>query len=730
MIRNGVQWTCERPQMRLRRRCARWRPKLPLVLALLSALAAGVTAISEAAGTALAAGAETLIASGGTTYAPFHYTVDGEPTGFDVDLIRAVARTAGLDIKVELAPWSEARAAMDSGLVQIHVGMTISRDREQTYHFASPHLSQHYRIFVRRGTPGIHCEADLAGKRLIVQSLGVMARYVVDKGYTAEPLTAANAEEALRMLAAGEGDACLMSELRGLHVISETGLTGISRVGEPVYQTFHSFAVTPGRADLVPRLNQGLAILKASGEYDRIYDRWFGVLERDRLSTWDVVAYAGWVVLPLLFAFLLATLWSWTLRRQVMRQTVELRRTSDLAEAASLAKSQFLANMSHEIRTPLNGVLGMSQILMSTALDAEQKDHVETIRKSGEALQAIITDILDFSRIEAGARTLESISFRPAMLFSDALDIVRLAAAGKGLELRVTGLAELPSNLTGDPTVLRQVLLNLLNNAVKFTADGFVELAVQATAAGPDHTALEIAVIDTGIGVPADRRAGLFDAFTQADPSTTRRFGGTGLGLAICRELVGLMGGDIHYEPRNGGGSVFRVQILMTGACTPPMSDLPDEPASEPATLAAPAAPRDLGEISILLVEDNDLNQRVMALLMKRYGLDMTLARNGQEALDICAGRRFDIILMDCQMPVMDGFVATATLRAREAGGPHTPIIALTAGAFATDREKCLSAGMDDFLTKPVDAGLLLETICTWTGSGAPTDPIDLIAAV
>ncbi len=648
--------------------------------------------------------AETVIASGGDTYSPFHYVENGEATGFDVELLQAISRTTNIDLEIRLAPWREAREGLADGSVQVHVGMTISPEREQEFRFATPHLSQHYKIFVRRDTDDISGEEDLGGKRLIVQREGVMSRYVVSQGYTDKPLLATNAEEALRMLATGQGDACLMSELRGLHVIRTLGLKNLERVGDPVYQTFYGYAVAPSHEELVPRLNQGLTILKESGEYDAIYDKWFGVLQADRLSTWDYLKYAGWVIVPLLFAFLVASLWSWTLRRQVVRQTRDLRQARDQAEAASEAKSRFLATMSHEIRTPLNGVLGMSQILMTSGLNEDQADQVNTISKSAEALQEIITDILDFSRIEAGERALEIIDFRPRQLIADTFDIIRPAAESKGLELRLQGSNDLPTAVTGDPTALRQILLNLLGNAVKFTDTGFVQLKVRTARLNDTTYTLEIEVEDTGIGLPEDVGAELFEAFTQADTSTTRRFGGTGLGLAICKNLLGLMGSRIGIRARDGGGTVFHFKLEL-GAAKTVIGDRDETVVEGKSNGWDPAGLR------VLLVEDNVLNQRVMKLLLKKFGIKMTLATDGQEALDICANANFDAILMDCQMPRVDGFEATRQLREREGDGPRTPIIALTAGAFETDRERCLTSGMDDYLTKPVDGKRLLQVL-------------------
>ncbi len=730
------------------------RRRLVRSVVLCAFLLGGVLVLTGADDQALAAG-ETLHASGGQGYSPYHFVREGESMGFDVDLLRAVARAAGLDVEIELLPWQEARVGMAGGTIQVHVGMTISAERRNLFNFTTPHLSQQYRIFVRDGNRSIRSEGDLQGRLLVVQRDGVMANYVVDKGFTVEPLEVDSALEALRLVSEGKAEACLMSELRGLHVAREGGLKNLHRVGEPVYQTSYSFAVTADRPDLVPRLNQGLAIVKASGEYDRIYDQWFGVLEDRRPAFREVLRYAAWVILPLLALALLSLLWTWSLRRQVLRQTVDLAEARDAAEAASQAKSRFLTTMSHEVRTPLNAVLGMAQVLESSDLTPDQRDGVETIISSGVALEGVLSGILEFSSIEAGKRRLKEDEFSPAQLFHDTVNMVRWAAGEKGLEVRLEGLENLPGRLIGDAEALRQVMLNLLGNAVKFTEKGWVCLGLKAEQADDHSTLLTVTVQDTGIGISPQDAERLFEAFTQSDSSDTRRFGGMGLGLAICTSLVRLMGGRLSVQPGPEGGSEFRLQVrlrraagshepapvegsgsIRDAASSQEIASVQESPAGrKPAKASVPRpAPRKQqlemagGEqwspdgLRVLLVEDNPLNQRMMCLLLEQEGVTIELAANGQEALDVWSPGAFDAIIMDCQMPVMDGFQATVELRQREEGHQRVPIIALTAGALESDRDRCLAVGMDDFLTKPVDGSLLFTTLHRWC-SGAATQP-------
>jgi signal transduction histidine kinase/ActR/RegA family two-component response regulator len=631
-----------------------------------------------------------LIYAGDIAAPPMEFIDEqGRPAGIHIDLIKALEQQLGVPITITMMPRAQATAAAQTGRAHL---TTINRfeSREKQFDFLAQTVRTRLSVLLYSDVRRVTGLNDLAGLRITA----------APGSYTHELLLKLPPSQRPELILVGDRDeAAQIWADRGADGMAGSG-SALARLARQQRQTdfvevpfetiIMNFATRQGCGDHMASIRTAMQTLRDQGVVDVARERWANPGDG---SLWRSIRWFAGGALILIVAVLG---WNRTLRRQVRERTHAVsealaaqQRLTTQAESATRAKSAFLATMSHEIRTPLNAVIGTASLLEQTALTSEQHELVDVIKKGGDSLLSVVSDVLDFSKIEADKLELDSQPFDVRSLMSDTVALVQRSAAAKGLQVQAEIDRDFPKWVQGDINRLRQVLLNLLSNATKFTERGRIGFAASAQPLDDDdaRVTLTITVSDTGVGIPEDRLLRVFEPFTQADSSTTRRFGGTGLGLAISQHLIRLMGGTLRMTSTVGEGSTFTITLPVA---------LAPAPAVTPRLFSSAGQ---WGHLHVLLAEDNPVNMLVQKKILTKLGVGFDVAIDGREAVALASANRYDMILLDLQMPVMDGLQAATAMRQR---GMQTWLVAVTADVTTETRIACVESGFNDFISKPL----------------------------
>jgi len=631
---------------------------------------------------------------------PPYYFPDphGNPTGPAVEIVKAAAKSQSIPLRWVFSAQGSERS-LTSGAVDLWPVFADLPERRKTFQVSIPWAKISYELIFPESAPIPDKEHVQRKKLAVATRLGSDARMAGQFLNGARVVPKSTVAEVLAAVCSGEVQAGLLSAnpFADSHTpVCPVGPLGIRVIEGADFSMGVGASRSNGRAvRAAGRLAPEIGRMAADGRLSSIDFHWN---TKVAIETAAIFAYRRARLYSIVFLIALAVLA--TMLAGLILVARRLRVARREAEVASRAKSCFLANMSHEIRTPLNGVIGLSRLLEGMPIPAEALEMVRMIRSSGDALLRVINDVLDFSKVEAGKMDLEVAPFHLHRCLEESLWLFRATANEKGLRLGCRLAPELPMYVAGDDTRLRQVVLNLISNALKFTSSGEVVLSAGVERRDETSCCIAIEVRDTGIGIASDQLPRLFSSFNQADASISRRFGGTGLGLAISKRLVELMGGTIAVESKPGEGTRFRFTVPLGNA---------QEPAAPLAALP-PAVYAD-NQLSVLVAEDNVVNQKVVLMLLKKLGVQADLVADGAQAIEAVMGNHYDLVLMDVQMPEVDGLTATREIRRRLPSGRQPVIFGLTAHATTEYRDICLGAGMNGYLTKPLEPRKLRELI-------------------
>ncbi|HBI38409.1 MAG: hypothetical protein A2015_15965 [Spirochaetes bacterium GWF1_31_7] len=663
-------------------------------------------------------------------YPPFSVTSSGYADGFSVDLLEAVANVMNLKIDFKIDQWEIIKNKLIEGKLDVLPLVGRTDERERDFDFTIPYIVMNGNIFIRNNNDSIKTELDLQGKEIIVMEGDNSHEYALKMNFTDTLILTKTYSDAFKLLNSGKHDAILAQGIVGMKIISDLKLKDIkplsqidrdslspSKINLSGFEQKFCFAVKEGDKELLSKLNEGLIIIYNNGSYNKIFDKWFPFLKDNRISPLQFFYYLIGIVIPLIIILLLFALIytkneiikkTHALVNEISQKEIiqnELIRAKEIAEKNSKAKSEFLSNISHELRTPLNGILGFTDILYEQENDPSKKEYLKIVKSSGDHLLTIINDVLDLSKIEAGMLKISYKEFDIKTLLNWLSSLFQESFKINNNTFKIINNSQ-SEILIGDELRVKQILTNLISNSNKFTTNGTICIEINDYKLETGCTHISFKITDTGIGINKEKMNHLFEMFNQGEEHLTKKYGGTGIGLAIVNKLTLLLNGTISVSSVPDKGSVFEIIIPFK---TPPASKI-NRIYSE-----KKIRNYDFSDKYILIAEDSEINIKLLEILLSETGILYDIAYNGEEVLEKIKTQKYDLILMDSQMPKLNGIEASKIIKnSNDEGKSKTIIIAVSAYALNNNIENATLFGSDDYLSKPFSKEQLFFMLEKW----------------